>query len=451
MKAFLYLGLTLALAASLPAEEGASTSKEMIAAVAAVEAKCDKARLTLAMTERRGTADGKEPLSEARKKVAAADPGTADGTLTYAPSGWLKDLNVPPSLRNPRPLRVRTAEGGGVLRNLMVSTSDGKEEAFGRVLRVPSTAPADAILTRRAGKVLAGITWSSEKAQGTELTLEGKRGEERHILVLSKDPFPHVRAWTLVRTLKSPEGRAFDQTYECIVRSGETPGLLEKVEEWVLVGGSGTTLSYRITEVKKTEPLPELKPEELGLRFPKGTYVTDARGEVPIEYQQTAEGVNEADIAETARLLAQGRVKPGQPAPVFELKDEKGKLTRLDQFRGDVVVLFWFATGSRPAQEAAPIIQLVHDRYRKKGTRVIGLWLADAGQMWAEADAFRKRYKWSFPLYEDPEGEAVLRYGLVPGVPKVAIVDRSGTLVYAEPGVDVEALVPILDKLTASK
>lgn len=438
--------LLLLPALAAAAQDAQTTAREALASLAAEEAKAPQARLTISLSERRGEKKGIETESETRKRIAATPAGTAEGSVAYGADGWCKEMSVPPSGQNPRPMRVRTAESGLVLRNLIQVTEAGKEQAFGRVIKINATAPADAILTRRAARALQGVTWTVSRSENGLVTLEGKRGEEHHTISLALQPAAHITNWKLSRTLTSPEGRTILQDYECRAESG-ADGQLTRIEEWMSVGSPLNTVTQRITEVKKTDPAANLKPEELRIRFPKGTQVVDARGEIPLEYEQTAEGVNEDEVARAAQALADGRARVGDPAPAFELKDAKGNFARLGDFKGSVLVLYWFNTLSRPSQESAGAIQDLEEKYRKRNVTIVGVNIGEEGDAGDRLEAFRKRYKWKFPVVLDPQGEAMHRYGLVAAVPKIAIVDRDGKIAYVQPGADIDAVTAVLEKL----
>jgi peroxiredoxin len=428
----------------------AARARELVGSFAAAEARVTRGRLALVITDRRATVTG--PLdAAARARIVEAAGAVGEGTLLFGPEGWLKDLTVPATAATPRAMRVRTAEAGGVLRNLMVVTpAGGAEEAYGRVLRVPLTAPADALLTRRAGPALLAIEWTAARPEGDAWVLDGRRLSERHTLTLAPGASPEaparLRRWKLERRLTSPEGEAVDQVYEIVVETA-ADGAPTRVDEWLTAANTPGSVTFRRTAVSKFEETPSLTAADLQLRFPKGTRVVDVRTDVPIEYEQTAEGINDADVAEAARALAQGRTRAGQTAPDFLFRDDKGKLVKLTDLTGNVVVLFWFSTASQPAQQAAPAMQALYEKYRKRRVRVIGLLTGEAGDVGARAEAFRKQFKWAFPVYVDTQGEAMHRFGLIAAVPKIAVVDRTGTLAYAEPGAHLDAVTTLLERL----
>ena len=122
------------------------------------------------------------------------------------------------------------------------------------MLRSSSGTPADIILTHRVGQTLSGITWSSAKPEGELLRLEGKRGTERHTLLLQTGANPQVRSWTLVRHLEGPDGQSLDQRYVCEVTAGGTPGVPAQIEEAVSNPPPSANVAVRTTEIKKWEP-----------------------------------------------------------------------------------------------------------------------------------------------------------------------------------------------------
>jgi peroxiredoxin len=429
-------------------EDPKSAAEEAIKAIAAAEATAVAGRLTLAIQERRGQQKEGEKTPDARKRIAGEEPLAANGSFIYGPDGWLKELAVPSSARNPTATRTRTAEAGGILQMLLEATVRGEAQSLGRISRATATAPGDALLAHRVAKTVHGMQWLSTRTEGEMLTLEGSRNNERHVLVLSKMPRLQVKSWQLVRTIAAPAGGRLEQVYSCEVTRGETPAGITRIEEWVENPAPSAGMAYRVTEVKKAEPLAQLKPDELVVRFPRGTVVLDARPDPPVEYEVTDAAITAEDAAQAAQAIAQGRALAGEPAPPVDFKDLKGKPIRLQDYRGKILLLFWFNSRSRYAQQGAQLIGGAEEVYGKKGVRFLGLSVAEEGDAAKKAEAFRKEFKWSFPVGIDPVGEGMRRYGPEAGVPKVAIVDPSGTLAYVQAGIDVAGIKAALDRLT---
>lgn len=439
----------LLLPASAVGQDAAGTARETLSALIAQEAVAPAARLTIETADRRAEYREGEKLEETRRRLAAQPAFRAEGTLVYRPEGWLKDLLLRPPGSNGASFRTRTSEVRGILRSLVEAKSEAREEKSARVIRVATTAPADAVLTRRSGRILQEVQWTAARAEGDLLMLDGRRDREHHQVTLYRGPASQVRSWSLVRELQGPDGRRFTQRYACEVTPGTPEGSIDRLEEWVVNPPPLGNVTLRTTTVRRVEPAPELKEAALAVRFPRGTQVTDARGEVPLEYEQTEEGVDEAAVAEAARALAAGRARVGDPAPPFELPDTRGKRVALPALRGRTVLLFWFSSRSRPAEAAGKFIGDLEADYRKRPFQIVAINVAEEGVPDKPAEEFRKRFKWGFPVALDPQGETLRLYGTEAAVPKVAIVDREGRLVYVQSGVDPEAITAHLERLTA--
>ena len=435
--------------AAAMAQNAPAAAREALAALGAEEARTGGGRLTLAITEHRGEFKKGETPEAMQKRVTEERPLSAGGSFLFGPQGWRKELKVAGPAQGGSGARTLTGEQAGVLRILVETTAEGRPVRLGRVNRVDATSPGDAVLGRRVAGAVKGIEWTAARAEGEQLTLEGKRGTERHTLVVGRAPRPHVKSWQLIRQLTGPGGEKLEQTYSCAVTLGEAPGSVQRIEEWVVNPPPPANIAHRVTEVRKMEPLAALKPEELAVRFPAGTRVTDARGDVPVDYVQTVQGVSEEAVSETARKLTEGRVKPGQTAPDIELRDLKGAPVHLNEYHGRTVVLFWFSSQSGPSGAAAKAIKELSEEYKTYRVQFLGLNVGEDTMAAKRADEFRSRYKWSFPVLLD-EGEGLRRYGAVAGVPKVAVIDRNGILTYVQPGVDPDAIAAALDKLVGA-
>ena len=437
------LGLcTLAcmIASAATTQDAPGTARELLSAISAAESTAGPARLTLAVTERRGPYVPGEKLDETRKRLTSEPARESAGTLVFGSDGWLKEIAAAGAGG-----RTRTAETRGVLRIFVEGGVPGG--GLGRISRMGTIAPGDSLLTRRVARAAAGIEWTALRAEGDRTVLDGTRGHERHTLALRRLPEAAVVSWSLVRSVEGPGGERLEQTYRCEVTPGENSGAISRIEEWVTNPPPVGNIGWRVTDVRKREPLDKLESSDVALKFPAGTVVTDTRGDVPIEYVETEAGVSEAEVAEKARALAAGRAKVGDAAPNIDFENSRGgKIAPVD-YRGKVIVLIWVAADSTPAVKAAGPVRKLFAAYRKQGVQFLGLFLSPDADALKQADKFRKRSKWVFPMAVDREGEAQRRYGVEAAVPKVAIVATDGTLAYVRPGVDPAAVTVVLNSL----
>ena len=78
----------------------------------------------------------------------------------------------------------------------------------------------------------------------------------------------------------------------------------------------------------------------------------------------------------TPLLARQGKLT-GQPAPAIELEDLDGEAISLQAMKGKVVVLDFWAVWCGPCQDSVPFFQMLEDKYRDDGLRVVGLHVDD--------------------------------------------------------------------------
>ncbi|HEX9853125.1 MAG TPA: TlpA disulfide reductase family protein [Woeseiaceae bacterium] len=120
----------------------------------------------------------------------------------------------------------------------------------------------------------------------------------------------------------------------------------------------------------------------------------------------------------------------GQPAPDFALKSATGKNLRLSEYRGEVVMINFWATWCGPCQQEMPLLEELHTRYQRVGFRLLGVNIDDdsrrALQMVDDLGV-------SFPVLFD-ETKAVSKLYQVEAMPVTVILDRAGTVRYVHHG-----------------
>ncbi|MFZ9879787.1 MAG: TlpA family protein disulfide reductase [Phycisphaerales bacterium] len=124
------------------------------------------------------------------------------------------------------------------------------------------------------------------------------------------------------------------------------------------------------------------------------------------------------------------KIKEGDAAPDFALKDLAGAEVTLASLKGKVVLLDFWATWCGPCKMAMPTIQKLHDEYKDKGVVVLGVntWeqQPDAAKKYME----QKKFTYGCLLSGDALAEA---YG-VPGIPALVVIGKDGKVAVAEVG-----------------
>ena len=148
-----------------------------------------------------------------------------------------------------------------------------------------------------------------------------------------------------------------------------------------------------------------------------------------------------ADAAKKARLdLMKDRVN--KPAVDFTLKSLDGKVVKLADLRGKVVVLDFWATWCGPCKYSFPYLQKVYDKYRGNDRVVIlavNTWESETGKA---REALVKKFidenRYTFPVLLD-EG-VVEKYG-VNGIPTKFVIDRNGRIQFRKIGAEGEEML----------
>ena len=128
-----------------------------------------------------------------------------------------------------------------------------------------------------------------------------------------------------------------------------------------------------------------------------------------------------------------GNPHDGNPTSDFDfnLPDLKGKLHTLKDFRGEVVVLNFWATWCPPCLEETPKLNDLHSRYKDSGVHVIGIAL-DKDSL-DVVRPFVKKNNISYTILKgDQEVFDILSAGSSgqksKGVPTTLIIDRKGKI-----------------------
>jgi peroxiredoxin len=113
----------------------------------------------------------------------------------------------------------------------------------------------------------------------------------------------------------------------------------------------------------------------------------------------------------------------GDAAHDFSVQDSDRKVD-LQQFRGQIVVLNFWATWCPPCVEELPSLITMQDRMKAKGVVVLGVSID------VDEDAYHRFLKLrnvNFMTVRDPEEKVATLYG-TSGWPETYIIDRKGVL-----------------------
>lgn len=115
-------------------------------------------------------------------------------------------------------------------------------------------------------------------------------------------------------------------------------------------------------------------------------------------------------------------VQVGAPAPDFALRSAAGPNLRLSEFRGQVVMVNFWATWCGPCRQEMPKLEEIFSRYEQAGFTLLGVNIDEDS---ARALRLAADLGVTFPLLLDDE-QSVSRLYDVQGMPMTVLVDRDG-------------------------
>ncbi len=120
----------------------------------------------------------------------------------------------------------------------------------------------------------------------------------------------------------------------------------------------------------------------------------------------------------------------GSPAAEFSLASLAGGPVSLSQYKGNVVLINFWATWCGPCQQEMPLLDQMYKKYKPAGFTLLGV---NVDKDAPPVKDLLTRKPVSFPVLLDP-ANAVSRTYHVADMPSSVIIDRKGTVRYIHRG-----------------
>src|SRR6266478_537409 len=120
----------------------------------------------------------------------------------------------------------------------------------------------------------------------------------------------------------------------------------------------------------------------------------------------------------------------GKPAPDFALRSMDGKNRRLSEFRGQVVLVNFWARWAGDSRQEMPALDRINTTYNRAGLVVLGV---SVDEDWRRAREFADAMKVSYPIMFDT-GSNIGRDYRLQTMPMTILVDRAGIVRYSNVG-----------------
>ncbi len=151
-----------------------------------------------------------------------------------------------------------------------------------------------------------------------------------------------------------------------------------------------------------------------------------------IEIEQSDEWVEEKPVLEV-----------GHPAPVFTAADTGGHEVTLHSFRGQTVVLDFWASWCAPCIMELSTMKAIAERFRNSDVAVLGINLDRSQTAFEQA---RISYEIDYPQIYDGEDRAIASLYRIAGIPMPYVIDPDGTI--QAKGLHGTKLVELIESLS---
>ena len=115
---------------------------------------------------------------------------------------------------------------------------------------------------------------------------------------------------------------------------------------------------------------------------------------------------------------------PIKPAPAFDLPSRDGKDVKLAQYKGQVVMINFWASWCGPCRKEMPLLESIYKKYNKLGFVLLGVNVEPDSKA---ATEWLKQTPVSFPVLFDKDSKVSQMYD-VASMPSTVIIDRKGNV-----------------------
>ena len=130
-----------------------------------------------------------------------------------------------------------------------------------------------------------------------------------------------------------------------------------------------------------------------------------------------------------------------ETAPTFSLRDMNGKQVSLEDYKGQVVLVNFWATWCGPCQAEMPHLQKMYTDLSAEGFVVLAISTDDARNV-SKVKPLIKRNKYTFPVLLDKDSSVLNKYNPEQALPYNVLIDSKGEVVWKKasyaPGEEVE-------------
>jgi peroxiredoxin len=131
-----------------------------------------------------------------------------------------------------------------------------------------------------------------------------------------------------------------------------------------------------------------------------------------------------AAVVAALALALPALADPNSSAPQFTLNAKGGRDVSLAQYKGQVVMINFWASWCGPCRQEMPLLESIYQKYNRMGFTMLGVNVEPDSKA---ADEWLKQTPVSFPILYDRDSKVSKLYN-VAGMPSTVIIDRHGNL-----------------------
>lgn len=116
-----------------------------------------------------------------------------------------------------------------------------------------------------------------------------------------------------------------------------------------------------------------------------------------------------------------------RPAPNFSVTSLNGETVALENYKGKIVLLDFWATWCKPCVHTMPSLQKLHDQFSTRNFSVLGVAIDEQGEK--KVKAFVKKHRLTYPISLDAKTNPAWETYKVKVIPAMFLIDASGQIV----------------------
>jgi peroxiredoxin len=114
-----------------------------------------------------------------------------------------------------------------------------------------------------------------------------------------------------------------------------------------------------------------------------------------------------------------------QDAPLFTLKDLDGNSVALDDYKGKIVFVNFWATWCPPCRAEIPHFVKLIDKYGDQGFVILGISVDDPKD-YQKIPGFKDKFDINYPILLDEQGKVGFQYGGIQSIPTTFVLNKEG-------------------------